>query len=73
MRVLINIKTTCCCRREAAQMRGVLEGVQPELEPHHTYAQAHRVQALLVWTLRESVPAQGRLASPSRLATLRCR
>lgn len=46
-------------------MRGVLEGVQPELEPHHTHAQAHRVQALLVRTLRQGVPTQGGLASPS--------
>lgn len=51
-------------------MRGVFEGVQPELEPHHTHAQAYRLQTLLVRTLRQSIPAQGRLASPSRLTAL---
>lgn len=54
-------------------MRGVLEGVQPELEPDHSHAQAHRVQAVLVWALREGLPAQGGPAPAPRLAARRAR
>ena len=42
-------------------MRGVREGLQPVLQPHHAHAQALRLQTLRLWTLREAVPAQGRL------------
>ena len=48
------------CRREAAQVRGVREGVQPVVQPDHAHAQAHRLQAVLLRTLREALPAQGR-------------
>ena len=26
-----------CCRGEASQMRGLLQGVQPKLQPYHTH------------------------------------
>jgi hypothetical protein len=46
-------------RGEATQMRRLLEGLQPVVQPDHPHAQAHRLQALLVRPLREGLPAQG--------------
>ena len=41
-------------------MRGVREGVQPVLQPHHAHAQALGLQALRLRILREALPAEGR-------------
>lgn len=52
-------------------MRGVLESVQPELEPDHAHAQAYRLQAVLVRPLRAGLPAEGGSATAPRLAARR--
>uniref|UniRef100_A0A8D8DNY6 (northern house mosquito) hypothetical protein n=1 Tax=Culex pipiens TaxID=7175 RepID=A0A8D8DNY6_CULPI len=45
-------------------MPGLREGVQPELEPDNTLAQAHRLQALPVRAVPQGVPAEGGPAPP---------
>lgn len=62
-----------CCRWEAAQVRRVLESVQPELEPDHAHAQTHWLQAILVRPLRQGVSAQGGPAPTQGLAARRVR
>lgn len=46
-------------RRETAQVRGVLQGVQPVVQPDHAFAQALRVQTVPVRSVRQGVPAKG--------------
>lgn len=57
-----------CCRRKAPQMRGMLESFQPIFKSHHAHAQTHRIQALLLRPLRESVPKKSRSAKTQRVA-----
>lgn len=49
-------------------MRGVLEGFQPIVQPHHSHEEAHGVQALLVRALREGFPEEGRLEEAQGVA-----
>lgn len=46
-------------RREAPQMPGVWESLQPELQPHHPQPQAHRLQTLQLRALCQGLPTQG--------------
>lgn len=62
---LINsCKSDPLSRREAPQVRRVLQGLQPILEPDNAHAQAHRLQALLLRSVREGLPAEGGPAPP---------
>ena len=47
-RVTRNARLHLCsrCRGEAAQVPGVRQGLQPELQPHHAQQEAHRFQAV---------------------------
>ena len=47
------------CRREAPQVPGVWQGIQPELQPHHPQPQAHRLQALWLRPVRKRLPEEG--------------
>lgn len=40
-------------------MPGVRQGVQPELQPHHSQPQAHRLQALRLRPMWEGLPEEG--------------
>lgn len=53
-------------RRETTQVRGVLQGVQPIVEPDHAPAQALGLQAVPVRPVRQGVPAQGGPAQAPR-------
>ncbi|CAG05643.1 unnamed protein product [Tetraodon nigroviridis] len=44
--------------RETAQMPGVWESVQPELQPHHTQPQTHRLQTVRLRPLRQRLPEE---------------
>jgi hypothetical protein len=60
-----------CCflfRWEAPQMRSMRESVQPIIEPHHTHEEAHGLQAILLWSLWQGIPAQGGSTEASRHA-----
>ena len=63
------VRTFFCYRRKTPQMRRVLQSLQSILEPNHTHAQAHRVQTLLVWAVREGLPKKGRLEEAQRIPT----
>lgn len=43
-------------RWEAAQVPGVREGLQPELQPHHAQQETHGIQAVRLWPVREGFP-----------------
>lgn len=49
-------------RRETAQVHGVLQGVQPVVQPDHAPAQALRLQAFPMRPVRQGVSAEGRPA-----------
>jgi len=58
-------------RRKAPQVSHLRESVQPEFEPDHAHAQAHRVQAVRVRLLRPRLPAQGRPEAAQGVAAQR--
>lgn len=47
-------------------MRGVWQGVFPEQQSDHAHAQAHGLQTVPVWSLRQGVPEEGGSATSSR-------
>jgi hypothetical protein len=49
-------------------MRGLLQGVQPKLQPYHTHEETQRLQALRLRIVRKKVPTKSRSAPSSRLA-----
>lgn len=53
-----------CFRGEAAQVPGLRQSLQPVFEPHHAQPQAHRLQAIRVRPLRQSLPEEGGPAAP---------
>ena len=51
-------------------MRGMRQGVLPEQQSDHTHAQAHGLQAVPVWSLRQGVSEDGRsTTTPGRTAS----
>ena len=53
-------------RREAAQVHRLQQGLQPIVQPDHSHAQTHRLQAVRLWPVRQSFPAQGGPEKTSR-------
>lgn len=51
---------SCFChgRWEAAQVPGVREGLQPELQPDHTQQETHGLQAVRLRPVREGLPEE---------------
>ena len=57
--LFIHILWSRSCRRwEAAQVPGVREGLQPELQPHHAQQETHGLQTVRLWPLRERLPEE---------------
>lgn len=50
-------------RREAAQVYSVRKGVQSELEPDYTLAEAYGVQALCLRAVPQGIPTESGLAT----------
>ena len=53
-------------RREAAQVHRLQQGLQPIVQPDHSHAQTHGLQAVRLRSLRQSFPAQGGPEKTSR-------
>lgn len=53
-----NISSFVFFRWEAAQMSGVRESVQPELQPHHAQQETHRIQTVRLRPLRQRLPEE---------------
>lgn len=56
-------------RRETTQMSSVWESVQPELQPHHTQQETHRIQTVRLRPLRQRFPEEGGPEEAQRDAT----
>lgn len=50
-------------------MPSVREGVQPELQPHHTQQETHRIQTVRLRPLRQRLPEEGGPEEAQRDAT----